>query len=180
MDLFIQFVGFVGIMLLLTIFQVNNRKTILYLQIISCIVWALYYALLSSYTPAVLIAIGGVRSYLFEKYREHEWIYEMMIVIYAVATLVTWKNETTILALIGMIIATTALWQKHPRMIRLVSLPAVPFWIAYDVLNGSYMGLIGDMITMTSVVVGFLRFDALPYIRRRWSRPETNDLGEVV
>lgn len=174
-----EVVGAIGVVLLIAIFQANNRHVILRLQILSCVIWALYYGLLGAFTPAALIGIGGVRSYLFEKYRTQEWLYQVMIVVYAIATLVTWKNATTMLAFIGILIATTALWQKSPRAIRSVSLIAVPFWVAYDVTNGSYLGLVGDLITLTSIVVGSLRFDVIPYARGRLLRQNMTDIADT-
>lgn len=162
-----QVAGFVGILLLVAIFQVNDRKTMLRLQVASCIVWTLYYFLLGAYTGAGLILLGAVRTFLFAQYRQHEWVLPMMIAALGIATLITWENWTSMFAFCGMMMATIALWQKDPRMIRMLSLTVTPFWLTYNFLGGSYFGMAGDLITFASVLVGIWRFDLIPYIRRR-------------
>ena len=179
MMLLAQIVGFVGILLAVAIYQVNDRRTILYLQIATCIVWAIYYAMMSSYTAMGLIAIGAIRSFLFDKYRSHEWLLQASIVTYGIATLITWKDWTSIMAFMGMTVATIALWQKKPQSIRSVSLFVAPFWLTYNILNGSYMGVAGDLINFSSVVIGIVRFDMRAYLRRRTAQKETAELVDT-
>ena len=167
MMLLAQFVGLVGILLLIAIFQVNDRKAILRLQVVSCLVWAFYYVLLEAYTAAGLITLGAIRSYFFEHYRDKEWFYPITIVAFALATLVTWENWTSMLAFVGIVLATTALWQRNPRAIRMLSLTVTPFSLTYNYLGGSYLGVVGDLVTFSSVIIAIWRFDLMPYIRQR-------------
>lgn len=162
-----QIVGFVGIVMLIAIFQVNDRKKILQLQIISCLVWTLYYVLMGAYTGAALIFLGAVRCYLFANYREKEWILQLTIAAMAIATLITWESWYSLFALLGMILATTALWQKNPQAIRTISLFVTPFWLTYNYLSGSYFGIVGDLVTFASLAIGVWRFDVIPYLQRR-------------
>lgn len=174
-----QVVGLIGILLLIAIFQVNDRRMILRLQILSCLVWALYYAMMGAYTAMGLIGIGILRSYLFDRYRSLEWLLPMTIAVYAIATLVTWHDWTSIMAFVGITLATIAIWQKHPRSIRSVSLTVTPFWLTYNYLNGSFLGIVGDLVTFTSVAIGVWRFDILPYLRNRSKRTNTPDIVDA-
>ena len=174
-----QVIGFIGILLLIAIFQVNDRRLILRLQILSCAVWAVYYMLMGAYTATALIAIGIVRSYLFDQYRSQEWLLQMTIAVYAIATLIIWKDWTSIMAFIGITIATFAIWQNNPRSIRSISLVVTPFWLTYNYLNGSYLGIVGDLVTFTSVLLGVWRFDILPFVRSRSKHTHTPDTGEA-
>ena len=162
-----QLLGLVGIFLLVAVFQTNDRRTLLRLQIISCLVWSLYYASMGAYTGAGLIFLGAMRSFVFDRYRDHEWVLGAVIITFAIATLITWENWTSIMALIGMILATTALWQKSPRNIRIISLTVAPFWLVYNLLSGSYLGAVADLITFSSIAVAIVRFD-IP--RSAWMR----------
>lgn len=163
-----QLLGLIGIALLVLVFQVNNRRTLLRLQITSCLVWAAYYFFVGAFTGGGLIMIGALRSYLFDKYRRHEWILGAMIVTFGIATLITWHDWTSIMALIAMTIATIAMWQKNPRHIRTISLFVTPFWLTYNILNGSYLGAVADLVTFSSIVIGIVRFDIMPaYLNRR-------------
>ncbi len=171
-------VGLIGIGLLLWVFQVDDRRKILWIQVASNLTWTLYYAIAGIYTAAGLIFLGAIRGYVFERYRHHTWVYFVTIAVLLIATLLTWKNWTSMLAFIGMAIMTTAMWQKNPQHIRALSPLATPFWMSYNFLNHSYLGLAGDLITFSSVMLGILRFDVMPRLRRRQQPQPT--LREII
>lgn len=162
-----QLVGGIGVALLIAAFQVNNRSAILKIQIANCLVWALYYLLVGAFTGAGMVIIAAIRCWAFERYRQHEWLLQFFIVVYAVTTLLTWEGITSILPFIGIILASVAMWQKTPQSIRLISLTPTAFWLPYNFTSGSYMGMIGDIVTFSSVTIGIIRFDLLPRLRRR-------------
>ena len=174
-----QLLGLVGIFLLVAAFQVNDRRTLLRLQILSCIVWALYYSSMGAYTGAGLILLGALRSFVFDRYRDHEWVYGAFIMTFTVVALVTWENWTSIMALIGMILATTALWQENPRNIRSILLTVVPFWLVYNLLSGSYLGAVADLITFASITVAIIRFDIPRNVWIRFRRIQSVETAEV-
>lgn len=166
--LFVQLIGLIGIGLLIASFQLNKRSLILKTQVASCLAWSLYYFFIGAYTGAGMVLLGAVRSYVFDKYRGYEWIFELSIFVYAMMTLVTWRDWTSLLPFIAMMLASTAMWQKNPRHIRLISFIPTAFWFPYNFLSGSYMGMVGDLVTFMSVLSGVLRFDVLPYMRQRF------------
>lgn len=170
-----QLLGLVGIILLIAVFQVDDRRKLLHIQILSNLTWSAYYVFLGAFTAAGLIALGIVRNHLFDRYRQHEWVFGATIVMYTIVTLITWKDWTSIMAMIGMILATVALWQKNPRHIRFTSLTVTPFWLTYNILNSSYLGVVGDLVTFGSVVIGIYRFDIAPKIFRKGA-PETHSV----
>jgi len=173
-------VGLIGIGLLLLVFQVNSRNKILWIQVASNLTWTLYYAMAGMYTAAGLIFLAAIRGYVFERYRHHSWVYVVAIAVLFAATMATWKDWTSLLAFIGMVAASTAMWQKNPRHIRTISPLSTPFWMSYNILNHSYLGLAGDLITFSSVMLGICRFDLKPYLQQRFGLanvPETVDTG---
>ncbi len=174
-----QLFGLVGIFLMVAVFQVNDRRTLLRLQIASCLMWSVYYLFMGATTASGLILLGAVRSFVFDRYRQHEWVYGAVIVTYAITTLIIWENWTSIMALIGMCLATTALWQKSPKNIRLISLTIAPFWLTYNLLNNSYLGAAADLITFASVAIGIVRFDIPRSLLTRFRRARQIEVIEV-
>lgn len=170
-----QLLGLIGIFLLVAVFQVNDRHKLLKLQILSCLTWSVYYVFMGAFTAAGLIFMGAFRSFVFDRFREHEWVYAAVITSYIVATAITWQDWTSAMALIGMTLATTALWQENPRNIRSISLTVTPFWLTYNILNHSYLGAVADLITFTSVLVGIMRFDIPSSLWQRIRRRNTNE-----
>lgn len=178
-----QVVGGIGVALLIAAFQVNSRSVILKIQIANCLVWALYYLLVGAFTGAGMVAIAAIRCWAFERYRQHEWLLQFFILFYAVTTLLTWEGITSILPLIGIILASVAMWQKDPQSIRLISLTPTAFWLPYNFTSGSYMGMIGDVVTFSSATIGIIRFDLLPRLRHRQQAikfEETDDESVII
>lgn len=139
------------------------------IQLVSGLVWTLHYILLGALSGAGFNFMTSVRNYLFVRYRKQTWLFWVVIVAYFFTVLVTWKNWTSIFPLVASIVSTIAFWQKNPRHIRFLGLLVPPFWFTYNLLNGSYPGMLGDMITLSSILVGIYRFDVLPVYRKRIS-----------
>jgi hypothetical protein len=175
--LLVQLIGLIGVCLVAITFQLNKRTTMLRVMILGCLAWTVHYALLGAYTGAGMSLLTVARNVAFERYRKFTWIYQISIIAYAITTLVTWRDWTSILPLLGSILATTAMWQKKPRYIRLISLTVTPFWLSYNYLNASYMGMTADLLTFASVAIGVCRFDLMPILRK--AERET-DQSEVV
>lgn len=165
-----QIVGGFGILSLIAIFQFNKRRTILRLQLVSGLIWTLHYILLGALTGAGLNFLMSVRNYLFERYRKRMAAYWVMILVFTAATLISWKNWTSILPYIGVVISTTSMWQNKPSHIRWIFAFVPLFWFAYNFLNGSYPGMLGDIITFCSILVGIYRFDVVPFYKKRTLR----------
>lgn len=164
-------IGLIGVGLTILTFQINNRSLMLRVLAASCLVWVLHYILIGALTGAGMLLLAALRSYLFERYRHLNRVLWVMFAALILATVITWKNWTSILPLIGMILATIAVWQKSPRRIRLLSLTYAPFWVTYNLLNGSYPGMAADLIAFTSVLIGIYRFDVLPALQAKQEQP---------
>lgn len=154
-----QLVGVVGICILIAVFQFNNRKIILRLQLVSGLVWALHYILLGAFTGAAMNALMSLRNYVFEKYRHNGWMFWISVAVIVMAGLLTWRDWSSVFPLIASIVATIAVWQKNPRHIRFLMIFVPILWFCYNYLNGSYPGMVGDTVTFVSLLVGMYRFD---------------------
>lgn len=163
--------GVVGIALIVIAFQMNNRRTMLRIHLASCLVWSMHYVLIGASTGASMTFFAAARCYVFDRYRAKTWALPAFILGFIVAALATWKGWTSILPLIGMCLATLAMWQKNPRNIRLISLTVTPFWLSYNFFHGSYVGMAADIITFSSVLIAVCRFDLLPVWSDRFRKP---------
>lgn len=174
------FVGSIGLLLLIAVFQVNNRRAILKIQFASCVVWMFYYMMMGGITASILIMLGAVRNYAFDRYQAYSnLVFGIMIAIFIIVTVVTWKDWTTSLALIATVISTTAVWQKDPRRIRILSLIVTPFWVIYNFSNASYLGNVGDAVTISSLIFAISRYDLVPYFRVHFPRVSTEESLDV-
>lgn len=179
-SIWVQITGIVALLFVIAGFQFNQRSTILWIQTVGALVWTAQYLLLGAYTGAGVNIWSAVRNAFFYKYRDNQWVLWLSMVCLAFICMLSWKNWVSILPMIGSVFATLAIWQRNPSRIRMLSMMIIPFWLAYDSLNGSVAGIIGNAINFTSLSIGILRFDILPMLRRPSEKPRGNDYIEIV
>ncbi len=154
-----QLVGLIGLIVVFAVFQFDNRRTILRLQIASSLIWALHYFLLGALTGSLMNGLLAGRNYFFDKYPGMRITLSVSLLVLITAGLLSWNDWSSILPILGSSIGTIAVWQKNPRHIRFSMLFVPPLWFVYNAINGSYPGMIGDTITFVSVLIGIYRFD---------------------
>lgn len=160
--IFIQSIGFVAFVLSLSIFQVNKRSSMLRIQLSACFLYAIHFFMLGAFTGAAVNVAGVARNFLFEKFRsaKHSWVLPIFFIsIFFAVAILTWQGPRSLLPAIASIGGTLAVWQKNPRMIRLLSLLSPPLWLIYNVLSGSYPGILSEIFLLTSTLIGIYRFD---------------------
>ena len=161
-----QCIGFVALIVSIAVFQRKKRKAILLTQMTSSCLFAMHYLLLGAPTGVTMNLLGATRNFIFSK--KDKWIWTnnffvlyLFISIFIIGGLITWQGYISILPMIGMTAGTISFWMNSPRKIRLISLIPSPFWFTYNFLSHSYPGMIGDMVCITSIVIGIIRFDII-------------------
>jgi len=166
----IQLLGFVGLGLLFLVFQVDDRKKMLRLQMWAMILFGVHFFLLRAPTGSALNFIGATRNYAFDRFHKHKWskiLLWIFVGIFSAATILTWQGPLSLLPAIGMISGTVAFWQASPRAVRIISLIGPPAWFIYNAISGSYPGMAADTVFFASNLAGIYRFD----IRGRKKKP---------
>lgn len=166
-----QLIGFIGVCISLLIFQVNKRDSMLKLQMSAATVYALHFFLLGAFTGSGLSIAGGIRNYLFYKQKKRHWLLPAsFIIVFSIVGILTWQGPISILPVMAMISGTLAFWQKNPKHIRLIALIASPLWLIYNLLSGSYPGILAEIVMLSSNLVGIYRFDVMKKTRRSETR----------
>ena len=62
------------------------------------------------------------------------------------------------MAIAGMVLSTIGLWQRNEQHIRWFLLLGSPVWLAYDLLVGSYAGMVNEVIFASSIIIALLRY----------------------
>ena len=75
--------------------------------------------------------------------------------------MLAYRNIFSLLPIFGVIFETLALWLKKEKHIRLLSLFGAPCWMAFNIKNGAYGSVVGNVITLVSLAVAILRYDVL-------------------
>ncbi|HSW78916.1 MAG TPA: YgjV family protein [Candidatus Babeliales bacterium] len=171
-DVFIQLIGFVGVVLSFLVFQSNKRHKMLLLQTVSALVWSLHFFLLGAVTGSAMNFITAGRNYTYYKAGRNRNILIPLsfAACMVVAVLLTWQGPRSLLPMAGSLIGTLAFWQVKTHHIRLIVIVSPSLWLIYNVISGSYAGVVADTLVIFSIALGIYRFDVRPLWRRRYRR----------
>lgn len=157
-----EVIGIIGIICSILSFQCEQRKRVMLFQVMASFMFTTQLFLVGAVTGACMDLINFVRSLFFSIDREwakSKWWLVLFMAILICAGIVTWKDAYSILPIIGSLLSTVALWMKTSKNIRLISLFSGPCWLVYNIVNGAYSAAVNELIAMTSIVIGMLRYD---------------------
>lgn len=159
--LIVQIIGFAAIAFEVGSYQPKHRKRILGFQLIGNLLWVVHFLLLSAPTGAVLNAVGAVRAYTFNRFGSHEgrsqWLLAIIVATIFAVSLLTWQGPISLLPMTGMSLATIGMWQRDEQRIRKIIFFSWPLWLIYNILVGSYAGVVNELLIAVSILIGLWR-----------------------
>ena len=156
--------GLLGVALYLLCFQLKDAKAIIACKLVSSILYVVQYFLLSAFVGAAMDAAAFFGSYFAYK-KDTAFIkkYKIPVIFLTVAVILTagivlYENPISILPIAGVLFETWASWMEKERMIRIVSLLAVPCWLVYNFVSGAYGSAVGSVLALISILVALVRY----------------------
>ena len=160
--LLIQAVGLVGTALFFLSFQCKRNRSLFRIQFLSYLFYTAHLLLLGAVTGAVSYVINTIRSACLGSGRaflRSRWMCWILCLLQLAALLFTWSGWISLLPIVANIAATVGGYTHNPRKVRLVAmLINSPLWIVYDVLVGSWAGILDELITEVSILLSLRRF----------------------
>ncbi len=157
--------GVLAVATFLLCFQFKTRKNIIVMNLISRTLYILQYILLGAFEGAVLDFSGFLLSF-FARYKENEIMKKYFKLIIAVVNILLliiglymYENIFSLFAVGGIICEITALWLTKEKNIRILSLFAAPCWLVYNLKNGAYGSVVGNVLVIISIIIAMLRLD---------------------
>jgi hypothetical protein len=176
-NLVAQGIGMGGLIFAIFSFQNNKRNLILFFLGMAQMFFIFHFALLGVWTAAAMNVVGSTRTFFFifrgrKKWMESNAVMFIFIFLFLISCVFSWQNWLSILPIAAMIIETIGLWQKNPRIIRFIVFVPHPVWFVYNFIHRSYPGVLAEVFILVSLITGIVRFDILPWLRKR------NDSGK--
>lgn len=161
---YVQLIGFGAIVFGVAVFQINNRRKMLFAQICSALLWTMHFLLLGAFTGSAMNLLIAGRSYTFYKIGKKRDIRVPLAVSLAfiIGAILTWQGPRSLLPLAGTTIGTISFWQIKTSRIRSIALLGPCCWFAYNLLSRSYAGMTADTLVFSSIAIGIFRFDLKP------------------
>lgn len=157
----IQFIGFLGTALYLLSFQFKSNKLLFRCQLISYIFYAVHFLLLEAYTGCLsslgsLLRAGFLVSNIEALHTKKACAFVCLVQI--LIGVVTFKGWISILPVIANTLLTIAGFTNNAKQIRIAGIFInSPLWIIYDVIVGSWAGVIDELIAEASILISVYR-----------------------
>ena len=163
-DYVIQGIGFIGVFFFIISYQFRSNKLLLMCQFAGSSMFCLQFLLLGAFGGAANLVIGLLRNVLILARKKHPALGSPVICAGLVgASLIsmalTWSGPLSLLPCAAMVSSNVGYWNNNARTIRLVNLAvASPCWLVYDLLVGSWGGVVNEVITTVSALVSIARY----------------------
>lgn len=163
-DIFIQAIGFVGVLFFILSYQIKSNKMLFLMQLLGTAMFCCQFILLGAYSGAANLIGIIVRNALLMKCREWKWVKSKWVVavflaFFTAAFILTWQGPVSLLPYAAMVVTTIAYWTDNAQKIRLGNLVCgSPCWLVYDALIGSWAGVLNETITLVSIFVSIWRY----------------------
>lgn len=164
-------IGLAAVAMFLLSYQQKARGRIILFNVISRVLYILQYFLLGAFSGAVLDILGAISSVIAKKknsgfVKKHTALVfvlvNLSIIIAGVITMIVAYDYFGVFSIVGVLLHTSAFWMEDERKIRLVSLAGSPFWLVYNFISKAYGSVIGDALSIGSILIAILRYDILP------------------
>ena len=167
-DIFIQTIGFFGLLSAVISYQCKTNRNYFVWQGLCGIFFSLQFVLMGAWAGLLFNAFNIVRAFLYRlsKSSRSVWVVLILEGYVVAATLVSvfllkepwWLVAFVFVAQAG---GTFTMWTRNGKIIRLSQLFVIsPFWLLYDALipTPSIGGILCEVFNMSSVIVSFIRF----------------------
>ena len=158
----VQLIGFLGTALFFLSYQCKSSKNLFRVQLLSYLCYTVHLLLLGAVTGGVSYLINTFRSFCLGSSRKFARSRRMCtaICLSQVAAMVfTWSGWISVLPVAANIAATLAGYTHNGQKIRLAGmLINSPLWILYDILVGSWAGILDEVVTEGSILLSIARY----------------------
>ena len=160
--LLIQFIGAIGYSMLAASYFKKEKKQILFMQIISYIMFALHYYFLNGITGTICNLIGLfalITIFLFEKYnlKLKNLIAFIFVTILLVVNIIAFQNFYSIFPLIASIIVIISFLLNDEENIRGIGVVSALCWLVYAIVYKSYISIAFEAVTLIGVCIAFIK-----------------------
>lgn len=155
-----QFIGLIGLILLIISFQKNDKKNLLKFQILSTFFIAIQYILLNAMSGFYMNIAMCIRNIIFSHNNNIKNKYLIFIIVIMLSlSLLSYKEPISILPCIGSILYTIALAKYSLKTVRIVNIISCTLYIIYNIKFLAIAGLLATIIELTTTLYATYKFD---------------------
>lgn len=141
----------------------KNQKKIRFLGILMNIFQAISYMLLGATSGYAMLIIAIIRNLIFFKLNKQEYttsykllLFGLLIVI-GITGVMTYTNVFSLLPVFAIVLYSIGVWQKSPKVYKLLSIPNCLCWIIYNLSVASVVASIDEFVMLVLSIIGFYK-----------------------
>lgn len=153
--------------LLAATYYAKDRKKILIISFLSIIANGIAYVLLNAWSGFAMCVVALIRNIIFlvdenkngkrDKINKTDVV--VLIILYVISiisAIFTYEGLLSLLSVIATMLYTLSVWQKNPKVYKLLGIPIGILWIAYNIYVMSIFGIILEAILLICSSTGYL------------------------
>lgn len=160
--MFAQLVGLFGTALFFASYQCRDNRQLFRVQFLSYLCYTAHLFLLGAATGAVSYLINTFRSFCLSSrydFLRSRVMGAIICVLQILALVFTWSGWLSVLPVAANIATTIGGYTYNARTIRSVGVFInSPLWIAYDIIIGSWAGILDEIATEASILLSIFRY----------------------
>ena len=158
-----QIISIAGMILTVFSFQLKTRKKILLFQSLGSSLWLISYLLLGTWAGVYINGIFLIRNVIFYFRKDKKWAQSIlwlpiMVVASIGAGALGYQTPWDLLPVVGAVIGTFSMYMSNENMLRVLKLGESPCWLIYNSSIPNIGGIICEVCSLTSLVVGLIRY----------------------
>ena len=157
-----QAVGLLGTALFFLSYQCKSNKSLFRVQFVSYLFYTTHFLLLGAITGGISYVLNTVRSFCLgskSAFLKGKGMCFLICALQMVALIFTWDGWISILPIAANIAATIGGYTYNARKIRVVGMFVnSPLWIVYNVMVGSWAGVLDELVTEASMILSIVRY----------------------
>ena len=160
--LFIQAVGILGTALFFLSYQCKQTKNLFRVQFVSYLCYTLHLLMLGAIIGGISYVLNTLRSFcLGSKYTflKSKLMCAIICALQVITLIFTWDKWWSVLPVAANIAATIGGYTHNGQKIRIAGMFInSPLWIIYDILVGSWAGILDEIVTEASMIISIIRY----------------------
>lgn len=160
--LIIQFIGLLGTGLYFASFQFKDNKRLFTVQIFSYLFYTTHLFLLGAITGGLSYILNLARSVFLASDRDilrGRGACIILCLLQLAVCGITWSGPVSLFPVAANIASTIGGYSHNARKIRIAGMFFnSPLWIVYDILVGSWAGIVDELASEASMIFSVIRF----------------------
>lgn len=158
-----QTIGFIAAAFLLFSYQQRTHRRIVAMQACSGFLFAVQYLLLGAYAGMIGNIVGFVRSIAYSFRGKSKLVDSIACpIVFAILAgcggLLTYESPVSLLPMAAMMISSFVIWSPKTQKLRALTFPTSAMWLVYNIICSSYSGIVTEVLSEISIIIGLFRF----------------------